>query len=335
MKKNLKPLKEKMVFTYLYDPLFKGYRPGDLEKIDVINYSFGVIHCGKLSLARLTNIKQVIKEAHDAGVRVVLSIGGWGAGGFSEAVSTPESREKFITSIVKAVEKYQFDGVDMDWEYPTTSVAKISSAPEDRENFTIFMAELRKALKAVDENLLLTIAVPASNYNTYYEVDKLNQYIDYLHIMTYDMSSMNRATHHTNLSKSQYSVASVDEAVKGYIESGISKEKIIVGIAFYGHIFTGTEGIGQPSETRKSITYVKVMDEYVNNNEYQKGYDEEAKASWVFGNNTFISYEDEESIINKCKYVKEHDLGGVMVWEYCQDDNDSTLVNAICKGLNE
>ncbi|HHU55224.1 MAG TPA: hypothetical protein GXZ48_00840 [Acholeplasmataceae bacterium] len=330
---NLKPLKEKMVFTYLYDRLFTGYRKDDLKRIDVINYSFGVVEDGKVSLSRLKNIEEVIGGAHAEGVRVVLSIGGWGAGGFSEAVSTPESRTTFVKSIVEAVEKHHFDGVDMDWEYPTTSVAGISSAPEDRENFTLFMEELRKALNDLDENLLLTIAVPASNFNTYYEIAKLNPLLDYLHIMTYDMSSMQKATHHTNLYPSQYSLASVDEAVNGYIESGITKEKVIVGIAYYGHIFTGANGIGSECTKRTHITYVKIMDEYVNNPEYQKGYDEDAKASFVYGKDTFISYEDAESIKNKCRYVKEHGLGGVMVWEYCQDDADSTLTKAIVEGL--
>src|SRR5690554_6468095 len=150
MAKALKPIKEKMVFTYLFDRLFKGYRSGDLEKIDVINYSFGVIEDGKVNLDRLSNIKRVIGDAHEAGCRVVLSIGGWGAGNFSEAVATHKARTKLIESIVKVVKKHKFDGVDMDWEYPTTGVAGISSDPKDRENFTFLMKEMQKAIKAVN-----------------------------------------------------------------------------------------------------------------------------------------------------------------------------------------
>jgi len=328
----LKPLKAKMVFTYLYDPLFKGYRPGDLKKIDVVNFSFGVVDSGRVSLKKTSHLDEVLSEAHAEGVRVVLSIGGWGAGGFSEAVSTEESRKEFVDSIVQVVKEKGFDGVDMDWEYPTTSVAGISSSPDDKVNFTLFMEQLRNAL---DKDLLLTIAVPASNFNKYYEIAKLNQYIDYLHIMSYDMSDMKRATHHTNLSPSEYSVASVEESVKGYIESGISKEKIIVGVAFYGHIFTGTNGIGEMAEKRTHLTYVRVMNEYVNNPNYKVGYDEKAQASWVYGNGTFISYEDEQSILKKGRFVQENNLGGLMVWEYNQDDENSTLLNAMYKGLNE
>lgn len=333
MGKALKPIKEKMVFTYLFDRLFKGYRSGDLEKIDVINYSFGVIEDGKVNLDRLSNIERVIGDAHDAGVRVVLSIGGWGAGNFSEAAATPQARKVFIESIVEAVKEHDFDGVDMDWEYPTTGVAGISSDPKDRENFTFLMKELHEALKAIDEELLVTAAVPAGNATKYYEVDKLNAYLDYLHIMTYDMSNMKKSTHHTNLFPSQFSEASVKEAVNDYVTAGFDKEKVIVGIAFYGHIFTKTSGIGKPAESKKSITYTKILDEYLNNDEYEIGYDEDAKARYIFGNDTFISYEDAESIANKCKFVLDENLGGVMVWEYCQDDDKSTLVNAIFENI--
>lgn len=339
----MKTLEEKkLTFAYLFDmkssnsrfDSFKGFKDNDLDKIDIINYSFGIITDGKVDINQLEHICEIINEAHKAQVKVVLSIGGWGVGGFSEAVSTRQSRKILIDSIINVIKDNEFDGVDIDWEYPATSVAGIISSPDDKNNFTIFIHELREELNLINKNLLLTVAVAASNFNSYYEVDKLNKIIDYLHIMTYDMSSLTIATHHTNLYHSKYSSWSVDEAVKAYIEKGMDKNKIVIGVAFYGHKFEGVNFPGEVSSKRKSISNYLLVQEYLNNKEYQKYYDEDAKATYYLGNNTFISHDDDSSIIEKCKYVNNHDLAGVMFWEYCKDIYN-TMLNTIYKNLNK
>lgn len=325
----------KVTFMYLFDAAdrFKGFRNEDLDKIDVINLSFGVIKDGKLDVSRMLNAKMIIETAHSKGVRVVLSIGGWGAGGFSEAVATKANRDVFIESIIKEVNNYGFDGVDLDWEYPTTGVAGISSSPNDRENFTFLVEELRVALPA---GALLTAAVPAGSQGAtaYYETAKLAKLMDYWHLMTYDMSGGKLSTHHTNLYASKFSNYSADQSVKAYNEAGMPISKMVMGIAFYGHRFITTEdgdnhGLHAPAERKGSVGYRSLVSEYLNNDEYQEYFDEAAQAPWVYGNNTLISYDNPVSIAAKCKYVHEHNLAGVMVWEYNSDDDNSTLVNAI------
>jgi len=330
-------MNKKLFFTYLYDRAYRGFRKGDLSKIDVINYAFGVIEDGKLSLKLLEHRDEIIETAHKAKVKVVLSIGGWGAGGFSEMVATAKTREEFIDSIIFNLKACHFDGIDIDWEYPTSSAGNIASSPNDKDNFTLFMQELRRALDEVNPELILSIAVSASPYaaNNYYDIPKLNDVFNYLHLMTYDLIDYRTliTTHHTNLYPSKLSNLSVDEAVKAYIKAGIAPEKVIVGLAFFGHLFTttadGENGIGAPSCNRSGIPYRRIISEYLNHDGYQVYYDEDAKASWIYGNNTFISYDDPKSIACKCQYVLDHNLGGVMNWEYNQDDDNSTLIKAI------
>ncbi|HHU55532.1 MAG TPA: glycoside hydrolase family 18 protein [Acholeplasmataceae bacterium] len=330
-------MKKKLFFTYLFDRAYRGFRKGDLKKIDVVNYAFGLIEDGKLSLKLLEHRDEIIKEAHSAGVKVVLSIGGWGAGGFSEMASSKETREEFIDSIIFNVKANHFDGVDIDWEYPTSSAGNIASSPDDKDNFTLFMEELRVALDNVNPNLILSIAVSASPHAAkhYYDIPRLNKVLDYLHLMTYDLIDYKtlNTTHHTNLYPSKYSNLSVDEAVKAYINEGMDPQKIIVGLAFFGHLFTttseGTNGIGATSENRRGIPYRTIVNDYLNKREYKVYLDEDAKAPWIYGNNTFISYDDPDSIKAKCEYVLKHNLGGVMNWEYNQDTENSDLINAI------
>lgn len=336
---------KKLTFTYLFDAGgFTGFRKGDLEKIDVINLAFGGIVNGKLSVAGIQNLETIISKAHAVGTRVVLAIGGWGVDGFSQATRTEDSRKIFVESIIDGIKKYRFDGIDIDWEYPTSSAAEIESHPSDKKNLTYFMHDLRAEMNKLDKDLILSIAVAAGARaaDTYYEVSKLNDYIDFMHVMTYDFTfGPTSATHLTNLYNSDYSVASADAGVRAYSDRGIPKKKIILGAAFYGHIFTtkndgpNNNGLGASlvSNEPKSISYRNIVANYLNNPLYKVYFDDKAKANFIYGQNTYITYESPESIKYKAEYVRSNGLGGMMVWEYTQDDNNSTLLDAINKNL--
>lgn len=345
-KYELKSLADKKVtFTYLFDSgtNFTGFREGDLDKIDVINYSFGGITNGRVSVGGLIHYNQVI-QAHEAGVRVVLAIGGWGVGGFSEASESQATRKIFIDSIIEAIDKYRFDGIDIDWEYPTnTAGGLIVGRPQDKANFTLLLKELREAMDAVDPDLILSTAVAAGAWaaENYYEVANISQYIDYLHVMTYDLINYStfNTTHHTNMYPSQYSNSSAQAGVNAYVSRGMPQSKIIVGVAFYGHTFvttsSGVNGMNATTSSRGSISYKNIVLNYLNNPNYTVYYDAVAKASWIYGNNTFITYDDPNSIKEKCDYVKANELGGIMVWEYNKDSDDSALLNAIYLNIQD
>lgn len=356
-KYTLKERNRKLTFTYLYDygNAFDQFNDGDLDKIDVINYAFaGILH-GQLYVSNQNNFERIVKEAHEKGVRVVLAIGGWGVDGFSDAALTAESRKLFINSIIEGIDKYRLDGIDFDWEYPTSDAGgTIKARPEDKANFTLLCKELREAMDKKNPDLILSIAVANGSWaaDKYYEVSKLNEYIDFLHLMSYDIINFGttanpiiNASHHTNLYSSSYSVGSADAGVKAYQSRGIDANKIIMGIAFYGHGFIvdngGSNGMGAQCDTSNkdnkfTVSYQKIVDEYLAHPEIYKVYtDEQAKTHWIYGNNTVISYDDPYSIAAKCDYVNNNDLGGVMVWEYTKDDNQSSLINAIYNNLNK
>ena len=356
-KYQLKNRDRKLAFTYLYDYAnsFSGFNEGDLDKIDVINYAFGGIRDGKMFVSNSNHFEEIIKLAHDKGTRVVLAIGGWGVDGFSDASLTKESRKVFIDSIIEGIEKYRLDGIDFDWEYPTsTGGGYIKARPEDKANFTLLCQELRAAMDKVNQDLILSIAVANGAWaaDTYYEVAKLNEYIDFLHLMSYDIinfptqaNPIVKASHQTNLFQSSNSVGSADAGVKAYQSRGIDPSKIIVGIAFYGHVFVvdgrGNNGMGGYCDTtitgnKTTVSYKKIVEEYLTKPETYTVYtDEVAKASWIYGNNTVISYDDPYSIAAKVDYVHNQNLGGVMVWEYTKDDSQSSLINAIYNNINK
>ena len=163
----------------------------DFGKVTHIDYAFGRVDSTFSGLnienpARFKEIAELKNEYNKTAGRKVfmqLSIGGWGSGRFSEMVTDTAYRHAFVSSCKKVVEEYGIDGIDLDWEYPTSGVAGISSAPTDIDNFTLWVKELREAL---GQDKLLTIAtISTARFIDFKAVDP---YIDFYNIMSYDMA---------------------------------------------------------------------------------------------------------------------------------------------------
>ena len=100
--------------------------------------AFGVLREGRVTVEKLGNLQmlRVIKEYNPEEIRILLSIGGWGEGGYSEAVGTSEGRALFARTALDILREHDLDGLDIDWEYPCDSEADIGSSPEDRRTVT-------------------------------------------------------------------------------------------------------------------------------------------------------------------------------------------------------
>ncbi len=143
---------EKVVIGYVFaenKPLVGGEIAA--EKMTHINYAFANIKDGRMvegfkddaaNLEVLTGLK-----ARNPRLKVLVSVGGWTwSGNFSDMALTRASRKRFIDSAVGFVNRYQLDGLDIDWEYPGQKGLNNTYRPEDRENSTALLAELRTAL---------------------------------------------------------------------------------------------------------------------------------------------------------------------------------------------
>ena len=114
----------------------------DPTRMTHINYAFGHVNDTFNGVrisneSRLHSITALKKEA--PWLNVCLSIGGWGSGRFSEMAATEENRKAFAQDCARVVAEFDLDGIDMDWEYPTSSSAGISSSPDDTKNFTLLI----------------------------------------------------------------------------------------------------------------------------------------------------------------------------------------------------
>ena len=336
-----KDLKSPLLIAYVSTRDLKNLKESDAKAIDIINIAFGHVVEGNCvweeASSEVDNAIENIRSINP-NIRFVLSIGGWSAGGFSEAASTKESREKFAITARELVEKHNLDGIDIDWEYPGIGVAGITATPEDKENFTLYLQAVRDELNKLGDDYLVTIAGGGDNYfcrNT--ELDKVAEICDYIQIMTYDLrGGFTHATgHHTNLfvPQNDMSDVSVKTAVDQYHRAGVPKSKIVIGVAFYTRLWEGVpnadNGYNQYAETVGGYgpSFDDLKENYIDKDGFIRYWDDVAKAPWLFDGKTFISYEDEESIAHKVKYLDDEGLLGVMYWEYCLGrETDLTLV---------
>lgn len=319
----------------------KDVIPEDIELLDGINLAFGKVE-NNVVVSELEAVRSELERIHalKPELKIVLSVGGWGAGGFSEAAYTKEGRSSFAKSCREIVDKYKLDGIDIDWEYPCISIAGIKAAPEDKENFTELLKEIRQELdRDADRHYLLSIAGGGDRYYTRCtELGKASEYLDYVQLMSYDLRGgfSLQSGHHTNLFSNQADLqnASTDEGVKAYLEAGVPREKLVIGVAFYSRWWKGVPDInhGWMQYAQEAglygPDYGELKEKYINKNGYTRYWDDEAKAPYLFNGDTFISYDDEESIAEKVKYVREEGLAGVMYWEY-KCDSTHTLMQAL------
>ncbi|MCD6462138.1 MAG: chitinase [Thermotogae bacterium] len=312
-----------------------------------------------------------LKEKHPH-LKVLISVGGWTLSkNFPKVAATEESRKRFVKSCIDLFikgefgEKYGthpgiFDGIDVDWEYPVEG-GMHPGTPEDKRNFTLLIAEFRKQLdelsKQTGKQYLLTIAGAAKpDYifkNT--EIAEVAKYLDFIVVMTYDFHGAWDPTtnFHCNLYYDPADTSpgaedlNVEAVIRNYIKAGVSPEKLVLGIPFYGRSWKGVEnvdnGLYQKADGAGPGTWEPGVLDYrdiVKNYEpkFKKFFHPKTQSPWLFDGDVFITYDDPDSVTLKAKYVLEHDLAGVAIWEISADIRgvpapEDSLINTIYEVL--
>ena len=286
-----------------------------------INYAFAHIKDDfeTLDIKKEGRLKLMVAlKKQNPKLKVLLSVGGWGAGHFSEMAADEGHRKKFAKNCANAVTKYSLDGIDIDWEYPTSNAAKISCSPDDTKNFTSLMKDLREALGS---SKLLTMA-SASNAK-YVNFKDAIQYMDFVNLMTYDMGRPPK--HNAALSPSGSKTSdSCEESVKAHFNAGVPYGKMVLGIPFYGH--------GNGSDFPEDVDYKDIT---IDGSKYYSQWDDAAKVPFVANatGTMVLSYDNAQSVGLKAEYAKQKGLAGAMYWNIEADDANFTLGKAVATQL--
>jgi chitinase len=174
---------------------------------------------------------------------------------------------------------------------------------------------------------------------------KVQRYVDTINLMSYDyyVPAWDKTTgHHSPLftNPADPKKISADRTVHEYESAGVPANKIVLGVPFYGkswaNVSSANHGLFQIG-TEAPATYLPYSSlGSLQNSGYVRYWDARASAPFLYNKDAqiFISYEDPESIADKCKYVLDQKLAGVMFWEYSSDPA-GVLLQSIDAGLHQ
>lgn len=324
---------------YVYDSSALGLRAADASRVSQLNYSFALIKNGEATGAHWQGIREITAylKQHPS-VDGVLSVGGWGADGFSQACATEEGRVRLADSILALMDQHGFIGVDIDWEYPGSSMAGIASSEDDVENWYKLLGLLRAGLderqNASGRRHILSVAL---GVNQAVDPARLNGLVDQAVLMAYDIGNGDKITcHQSGLYPAGGADISGAAGVEALVSGGMDKGKILLGIPAYGRMWrqaaSDSDGLGVKAGTsgNRVLDYAEVQQ--LESRGYTHHYDDEAQAAWWYDGANFVSAEDEQSLRYKARWALDHGLLGTAVWAYAHD-NDGTVTRILSEEL--
>lgn len=357
-------------------PVFGAYYPGGsaerypvsripAERLTHLFYAFSTIEEGRCTVgaeaAKNFAALAALKKAHPH-LRTLISIGGWGAGGFSDAALTEASRKRLVDSCMALFfdrHAGSFDGVDIDWEFPVSGGPKeLAHRPQDRANLTRLAQAFRVALdvrgRRAGQPMLLTAALAAGRLQTNgpydpaasYDLPALGKVLDFINLMSYDMGTGFSAVSTFNAPLQEVSADplapelrrwnTVAGAVQYYRGHGVPAHKLVLGVPFYGRGFKVTgdaaDGLYQAySAPADAGDWRVIKARYLDQPGWTRHWQPQAQSPWLYnaGQRIFISYEDPRSIALRARFAREQGLAGVFMWELTGDDEQASLLNAM------
>jgi len=275
-------------------------------------------------------------------LKVTIAIGGWNEGSkkYSEMAADRERRKRFAESVVAFCKEHNFDGLDLDWEYP----AKRGGSPDDKSNFIDLIRDLKEAFRP--HQLLLTAAIGAAapTIDVAYDIPRMYKYLDYVHVMCYDYhGKWDRKTGHNAPlyprpnEKGQDVLLNVDHTLEYLMEKGALPEKTVLGVPLYGRAFSlmnphdykmgarakTTSFQGPYTREDGFLGYNEICEMLTDTDDTESwtvAWEDSHKAPYMHKGLKWVSYDDQESIRTKTNFAYKHNLAGVMTWSIDTDD---------------
>ena len=292
--------------------------------------------------------RELVADAHKAGVQVLISLGGWGWDKqFAAIVSKPEAEDKYVKSVLAIVDEYDYDGIDLDWEYPDTQ--------EEVVGFERLSRRFRKQLDELGQkkgrHLIQTMAASANPGTLKWLTNELLlETMDWVNVMTYDFAGdwTAYAGHHSPLfasSKQPGAPRSTELSMKYLVDRGVPARKLAVGSPLYGKGFAvsepyaSTKNASSQDRVPRDGSYSSIS-RLIKDQGWTRKWDDETKSPWAIApdGSAVIGYEDAESVSLRTEWAMKQGFRGVFFWQIGGDlmpDGSNPVQEASRKTLNE
>lgn len=291
-------------------------------------------------LADLVALKQ-----NQNNLSVLISFGGGGQSGFfAPLASSSNNRKTFIANVIPWLRKYNLDGLDYDWEFPTGSAAK---------NFNTLLAETRTAINAEHASsglpaLILTVAGYGDQQDIpSWPVAEMAQSLDWFNMMTYEEHGPWDDSTPTGINAPINSTDGYDltGCVKGYLAAGVDPSKLLLGMPTFGHSWLladpNQHGIGAPGagpapggNCTGSPGYLAYWEvETFISNGATVVWDDLSQTPYCYNGDIWVSYDNPQSFAVKGAFATQWGLRGIFVWDIDEDDNN-VLIKSAAAAMN-
>ncbi|MFA8451214.1 MAG: glycosyl hydrolase family 18 protein, partial [Bacteroidales bacterium] len=277
----------------------------------------------------------VVDLAHKAGVKILMSVGGWNHSPRFPAIAADNTkRAKMVSSIIELIKKYKFDGVDMDWEYPGDPAQ--GGGPADKENFTKLITELHTALQNLKsqtgKTYMLTSCFGADvKKMENIEWAKVLPYLDMVNLMTYDffgawdpIANVCSPLYPPEYGDPNFCVSSAFNNIVNKFH--VPLNKLNLGVPFYGRALAGVSTLygNSPGQADKATfpedlgqpTYYNILKRI---DQFEQHWDEKTQTPYLTKSDGFVSYDNPKSVGKKVQFAKDSGVAGVIIWEITND----------------
>lgn len=313
-----------------------------------LNFAFAFVKPGTYEVVPMPGgdpkaFQQITDLKRKNGALMVgVSIGGWTFNDngtdtqkvFSDIVSTSAKRATFIANVMKFIDHYGFDAVDLDWEYP--GAPDRGGRDGDTDGYVLLVQELKSQMKRSSRKLELSFTAPSSYwYLRWFKIGEMSAAVDYINFMTYDLHGTWDAS--TSIGAKMYghtNLTEIDAALDLLWRNGVAPDKVNLGLGFYARTYTIenqaclTPGCpfkagGHPgacTDTSGILSYREITEVLAQNTKIVPVYDEKAGVKYFNWDRTqWASYDDEETFQAKIKFGNTRGLGGLLIWAIDQD----------------
>nr|WOD46715.1 hypothetical protein [Trichoderma atroviride] len=283
-------------------------------------------------------------KARNPNLKLLIALGGWKFSDpgpwqnvFPAMVSTAANRAVFIKNALKFLENYGYDGLD--WEYPGADDR--GGTEKDGENYVVLLKELRAAIKASGRDYLVTFTAPTSYwYLRHFDLENMVPHVDWVNLMSYDLHGVwdgnntigKQVLAHTNLTE-------IDLSLDLFWRVGVQPSKIVLGLGFYGRSFSLKDprcwkpgcdfsGPGDAGPLLIELAYKEITD-VLRRTGATAYWDKKAAVKYLpYGKNSWISFDDVQTIEAKINYANKLGLSGLMIWAIDLDNGQLDALRA-------